>query len=400
MLGIELPDDPHSLACLRRGLRGCADILRKHPHPDLGTPCWRWRFATDKDGHGSYRYRGRYVPAHVLSWLVHGNDLPADYTVEPVCGNPTCINPEHLEPVSYESRVIADQRAGIRKPKRTAADMLGLRAGLKTILAVDNPMTVRQVFYQAVSRGLVEKTEAAYKTTVGRLLVDMRREGEVPYSWIADNTRWMRKPTTYSSLEEAIDAMQRHYRRAVWDEQDVYIEVWTEKDALAGVIQKETSRWDVPLMVSRGFASESYLYEAAETIKSRGPKPAYLYYFGDHDPSGVHIDRDIQRRLERMAPSASIHFERIAVLPRQIADWDLPTRPTKTTDARSKGFWGESVEVDAIPPARLRQLVRECIERHLDLDLYNRIKAAEEAERRTLASLKGWPGQQGAGARR
>jgi hypothetical protein len=279
-----------------------------------------------------------------------------------------------------------------RRARRTKAAIGELRDALAALLAADNPMTVRQVFYRAVSAGLVEKTEAAYKSTVVRLLVLMRREGQIPYTWIADNTRWMRKPRTYSSLAEALSSVQRNYRRAVWDDQDVYVEVWTEKDALAGVLYEETADWDVPLMVSRGFASVSYLYEAAEAIKAQD-KPAYLYYFGDHDPSGVHIDRSIERQLRELAPEAEIHFQRVAVLPAQIAAWSLPTRPTKTSDGRSKGFHGDSVEVDAIPPAQLRGLVRECIERHLDQDAYNRLMATQRAELQTLQSITGWPGQ-------
>src|SRR5262249_3089988 len=151
------------------------------------------------------------------------------------------------------------------------------------------------------------------------------------------------------------------YRRDLWDNQDHYVEVWTEKDALAGVLLEETRKWDVPLMVSRGFASASYLYEAAETIKAVG-KPTYLYYFGDHDPSGLYIDRAIERGLREHAPEADIHFERVAVKPWQIELWNLPTRPTKTKgNPHSKGFEGASVEVDAIPPTDLRELVADCI---------------------------------------
>jgi hypothetical protein len=172
-------------------------------------------------------------------------------------------------------------------------------------------MTVRQVFYRTVSSGLIAKTENDYKNSVGRLLVKMRMAGDIPFDWIADNTRWMRKSRTYSSMDAALQNTAQAYRRALWDEQEVYVEVWTEKDALAGVLLAETRPWDVPLMVSKGFASVTYLYEAAQSIKAEG-KPAYLYYFGDHDPSGVHIDRAIERRLREFAPDAEIHFERVA----------------------------------------------------------------------------------------
>jgi len=102
------------------------------------------------------------------------------------------------------------------------------------------------------------------------------------------------------------------YRRAIWDNQSAYVEIWLEKDALAGVVYMETEPWDVPLMVTRGDPSVSYLYEAAEAIAERG-KPAYLYYFGDLDPSGVDITRTVERGIKEFARDAEILFERLAV---------------------------------------------------------------------------------------
>jgi hypothetical protein len=101
----------------------------------------------------------------------------------------------------------------------------------------------------------------------------MRREGVVPWDWVADHTRWMRKPRSYTSLEQALAETAQLYRRNVWREQAAYVEVWLEKDALAGVLYAITEAWDVPLMVSRGYASLSYLYEAAQAIRQQG-KPA------------------------------------------------------------------------------------------------------------------------------
>jgi hypothetical protein len=261
-----------------------------------------------------------------------------------------------------------------------------IRRALYEELEKNHPMTVRQTFYRAETSGVIAKTEQEYKSTVCRLLVAMRRSGEISFDWIADNTRWMRKPRTYSSLELALRRTAETYRRSLWDNQDVYVEVWTEKDALAGVLLEETAPYDVPLMVSRGFSSLSYLYEAAETIKAQG-KPAHLYYFGDHDPSGVHIDRNIEKQLRLMAPASEIHFERVAVRPEQIEAWRLPTRPTKKSDSRSKTFTGDSVEVDAIHPQQLRQLVRDCIERHIDQHELEVVRVAERSEREIFSKL-------------
>ena len=200
--------------------------------------------------------------------------------------------------------------------------------GLYAIVERYQPMTVRNVFYRAVAAGLVEKTEAAYKGTVGRLLTEMRRSGRLPYGWLADSTRWQRKPRSYSSLEAALEDTQRTYRRALWREQEVNVEVWIEKDAIAGVVVDVTAEWDVPLMSVRGYPSLSFLHSAAEDIAAAG-KPTVIFYFGDYDPSGVHIPKKIEADLRAFAPEAELEFQRVAVTPLQIEQWNLPTRPTE-----------------------------------------------------------------------
>jgi len=272
---------------------------------------------------------------------------------------------------------------GSRPTRRSRDDIEQLRRLLMEVVAEQQPMTVRQVFYQMVSRGAIDKTENEYKQTVIRLLTEMRLAGRLPYGWIADNTRWMRKPTTYSSLEEAILRTARFYRRSLWDEQDAYVEVWCEKDALAGVLYDVTGQWDVPLMVTRGYPSLSYLHEASETIAEQD-RPVYLYYFGDYDPSGVDIARVTEKRLREFAPDAELYFEVLGVTPKQIAAWNLPTRPTKRGDSRYAGFRGESVEVDAIPPATLRRLTTDAIEQHVDPAAIEGLEEAEHDERKML----------------
>ena len=177
------------------------------------------------------------------------------------------------------------------------------------------------------------------------------------------------------------------YRRAIWDSQPAYVEIWLEKDALAGVVYEETGHWDVPLMVTRGYPSVSYLYEAADAIREQ-KKPAYLYYFGDLDPSGVDITRTVERGIREFAPNVDLFFQRVAVNPQQVEELGLPTRPTKESDSRSKSFSGESVEVDAIPPTHLSELVKGCIEKHIDRKLLRRTRKVEAAERETLVAIQ------------
>ena len=273
----------------------------------------------------------------------------------------------------------------IKRKRRTKSDIWAVRSAIVKILVKRNPMTVRQVFYQLVTRGVIDKTEAQYKSTVCRLLAEMRRDGTIPYHWIADGTRWQRKPNTHSGLSAMLALTQQTYRRAIWDDQDAYVEIWLEKEALAGVLCDVTYKWDVPLMVTRGYPSLSYLHSAAKAIDAQG-KPAYLYYFGDRDPSGVDIDRFVEQQIREVA-DVDLHFERVAVTEAQIEELQLPTRPTKKTDSRSKSFKGESVEVDAIDPDTLCEICDDCIRRHIDLDSYYRMLEVEDAERDTLAAM-------------
>jgi hypothetical protein len=258
-----------------------------------------------------------------------------------------------------------------------------IKGALFWTLERDHPMTVRQVYYQLVSQGVIAKTEGEYKSTVVRLLAEMRRAGDIPFGWIADSTRWMRKPRTYNSVEDALERTAQHYRRSLWADADAYVEIWLEKDALAGVLSSVTEEFDVPLMVTRGYPSISYLHSAGELIDALDV-PVYLYYFGDYDPSGLDITRAVQAGIREFAPDADLTFERVAVTRDQIIDLNLPTRPTKTSDSRSKNFAGQSVEVDAIPPAQLRDLTRACIEQHINWQDLNAILVAEESERQAL----------------
>src|SRR5262245_57118714 len=118
------------------------------------------------------------------------------------------------------------------RTRRTRNGIGEIKQAILDLLEQDRPMTVRQVFYRLVSRGAIGKTEAEYKGTVCRLLTGMRRAGEIPYGYVADNTRWMRKPTTHESMQDALAATAQFYRRDLWQDQNAYVEVWLEKDAL------------------------------------------------------------------------------------------------------------------------------------------------------------------------
>ena len=281
------------------------------------------------------------------------------------------------------------------KQRRTDAELRRIYDAMVRIVAADNPMTLRGLFYRLVVEGLIGKTEREYQNT-GRYLLKLRREGVIPYGWIADYTRWMRKPTTDSGLGAALRRTADSYRRALWDDQPHYCEIWCEKATLAGVLIEETAAYDVPLMVLGGFGSETYLHGAAQTIRAAG-KPSFLYLLTDHDPSGLASAADVERKIVNFLPAGfPVTVERIAVTEAQIDMWDLPTRPTKASDSRAATFAGESVELDAIPASELRSLVRTAIEQHLNADILARTQAIEEWERDALHAIteNGWLAEQ------
>jgi hypothetical protein len=272
----------------------------------------------------------------------------------------------------------------IKRIRSTKAEVEARRAEW-AIVDEGRPMTVRQVFYQATVRGLVPKTEHGYVMVQNDLTV-MRRAGDLDYGWLADNTRWQRKPQTYDGIADALEATANFYRKDLWAQADRYVEIWLEKDALSGVIFPVTARYDVPLMVARGYASLSFLHSAASYIADLDV-PAFVYHLGDYDPSGVNAGEKIEETLRDMAPQAELIFERIAVNPTQIAAWNLPSRPTKQTDSRAKGFSDASVELDAIEPNQLRAIVEQALQQHLPPKQLKVLKAAEESERSILREM-------------
>jgi hypothetical protein len=262
---------------------------------------------------------------------------------------------------------------------------------LAAIVEAQAPMTVRQVFYQAVVRGFVDKSDGGYNI-VQRAVVDLRKMGAISWEDITDHTRWMRKPQTYTGLEHAVWVTATTYRRILAPAMDAHVEVWIEKEALIGVIDDICAEYDVALMPCRGFPSQSSLYSASEAMRDaydREGKPTVVYYLGDHDPSGVLIDPAIRKGLaEHLGDGVPYTVQRLAVLPVQIAAWDLPTRPTKRAGNRhAQGFAGESVELDAIEPDTLRSIVREAIESHFDPAQLEALRRTEQAERETLERL-------------
>jgi hypothetical protein len=266
-----------------------------------------------------------------------------------------------------------------------------IKVAMVSLAESNRPLTVRQLFYLLVSAGVIDKTEAEYKRTVVRLTLELRRAGEIPWGWVVDRTRWFFKPQTFDSLSDALEESARVYRRSLWTDADEGVQVWCESMSVAGIIMPETDRWDVPLYPGKGYSSHDFLRSAAHDIAGAG-KDTVVYLLGDYDPSGRDIIRFVCGALREYAdevdPGVLIDFQTIAVTEAQIAEWKLPSHPAKKTDSRHARYGiDHAVELEAIPPERLRGIVRDAITSHIDLDALDRLNTVEDAERDTLRRI-------------
>ena len=272
----------------------------------------------------------------------------------------------------------------VKRARRSSLQIELLDAAIIRAVEQDKPVTLRGVFYRAMTAGAVPKTELGYRT-VGRRLVQLRRDGRVSYRDITDGTRWITKPRSYDGWREALADSALTYRKALWTRSHVSLQLFTEKDAISGVILPITESWDIPLGVLRGYCSESFAWTVGQSVDRQ--RTNIIAQLGDHDPSGVGAWHDFTQKVAAFAPLADIHFVRLAVTPAQIDEFDLPMRPTKTSDTRAAGWTGGSVEVDAIPAPQLRVILDDWISQHIDEhDLYV-LQTAEDEERAVLTSL-------------
>ena len=288
--------------------------------------------------------------------------------------------------------------------RATKAEMAERARFLIDYAAEHGPVTVRGLYYQAEVAGVpgIGKDDAGYGK-VQRQVLQLRRAGQLPYAKIADATRWMRKPDSYDSVEQALEETARLYRKALWADARAYAEVWCEKDALAGVIYPVTAAYDVPLMVTRGFSSETFVFEAIEQ-RGNDTRDFFVYYLGDFDRAGLDAADALREKLYRFSQKKGclVLFKQIAVTDDQIVSWNLPTRaPKRSSPSDKKWPYRFACELDAIPADRLRNLVRFHIEQHLPRSQLDILKAAEESERELLKAfvrehqhLEGTPGQQ------
>jgi hypothetical protein len=230
-------------------------------------------------------------------------------------------------------------------------------------------LTLRQLYYQFVSRDLIANSQKEYKR-LGSLINDARLAGRIDWHAIEDRTRNLQSLAHWDSPSEIVDAIADQYRTDRWQNQQFYVEVWIEKEALAGVFERVCSELDVPFFSCRGYTSQSEMWSAAQRLRkrSRSGKEIVILHFGDHDPSGIDMTRDIRERLQMFG--CMLDLQRLALNMDQVDEYEPPPNPAKTTDSRFAGYIAEygdeSWELDALEPSVLADLVRDQVNELLD----------------------------------
>ena len=271
------------------------------------------------------------------------------------------------------------------------AKSLRLLEQIKEVIeGYDFALTLRQIYYQLVAKQIIPN-EQKYYGQLSRLCVIGRDERMLPEDMFADRLRQIDKPSAWKNLKDFMVTVKWAYSKDKWIDQDKYIEIWTEKDALRGVIDTVTHAFGVGLLVVRGQVSRTAIYESYKRISKQvmDGKECHLYYFGDFDPSGLSIYDSLVERLERFGPlGTDIHFERIALTADQIAEYNLPQDPAKQSDPNYRKFvakYGDNVvELDSLPPDALRDLIKDCIRPNIDEDILLQTQEMEQEETKKL----------------
>lgn len=249
-------------------------------------------------------------------------------------------------------------------------------------------LTLRQLYYQMVSRNVFPNNERSYDN-LGALVSDARLAGLIDWDAIEDRTRHLRGLSHWNDPAEVVQSAAHSFHYDLWEDQPRRVEVWIEKDALVGVIQKVCNKWDVPFFSCRGYTSQSEMWGAAQRIVQRWEsdnQPTTIIHLGDHDPSGIDMTRDIDGRLEMFVRGHGAEvpdIKRIALNMSQIKKYNPPPNPAKATDCRYEGYraeYGENCwELDALSPSVIANMVDREIQKVVVLELFE-AQQARQAE--------------------
>lgn len=269
----------------------------------------------------------------------------------------------------------------------------------------DTALTLRQLYYRLVSRRLFENTVNNYKR-LSRLMVRAREEGDVPVNCLEDRSRRIlgRGDTGYTSAKDflkrritSLKESYRDFRMPMWDDQPNYLLISLEKDALSRLVSDEANKYYIRTFPTRGYPSFTYVRRMATYIRNRlKGKPTFVLYFGDLDPSGVDIERDLTERLQKYG-AGEFRVRRVALTRDQIIQYSLPPMPVKKRDARAPSFvasYGEeTVELDALEPNVLKLLVHTSIMDHINMEAWQKkeyeIERLQEWIRQKLVDIEG-----------
>jgi len=259
-------------------------------------------------------------------------------------------------------------------------------------------LTVRQLYYQMVSRDMIPNNEKSYKRIVN-LISDARQAGMIDWDMIEDRGRILHRNSHWNSPKDILKSAAYSYRTDKWAGQPWYIEVMVEKDALSGVISPVCNELDIAYTANKGYSSSSAMYEAGKRLYERylDGKNIMVIYLGDHDPSGIDMTRDIIERLALFSGlDGEIDVVRVALNYDQVEILQPPENPTKTTDSRAaayiRRFGHSSWELDAIEPKELADIIQQQVYSVRDVDLWQDAVDEEESERERLQLLADrWP---------
>ncbi|KKM89583.1 hypothetical protein LCGC14_1247190 [marine sediment metagenome] len=249
-------------------------------------------------------------------------------------------------------------------------------------------LTLRQLYYQFVARDLIPNKQSEYKK-LGSVINDARLSGWIDWNSIVDRTRKQQSNSHWDSPADIIASAASGYGIDTRADQDDYLEVWVEKDALVGVIERACEPLDVGYLSCRGYVSQSAMWRAAMRFKRNNADNKVLLHLGDHDPSGIDMTRDIQDRLDMFGANVSV--ERIALSMKQIKQHSPPPNPAKTTDSRYNSYrdeYGdESWELDALDPRFITKLITKHIKEYTDEDKRDFLIEKQELDRAKLQEI-------------
>ena len=248
-------------------------------------------------------------------------------------------------------------------------------------------LTLRQLYYQFVARDIIPNNQSEYNK-LGTIINNARLAGLTDWDAIKDRTRAMKRLSHWDDPADIIESAARSFALDTREGQDLYVEVWVEKEALAGVIERACEEIDVPWFACRGYVSQTAMYEAAARFKdAECHQESVIFHLGDHDPSGIDMTRDIQDRLEMFG--CRVDVTRIALNMPQVEKYGPPPNPAKLTDSRCNGYireyGSESWELDALDPHVLTDLIQGKIEECTDVGLMEQ-RRKEQGEHKNLLS--------------